>query len=387
MVLLAAVGLLLAACGPGASARGGHAAGESGSPSPSATTKAAPSATPTPIGPLTDSAPPTNLADFEVGYDPVRKELILQAGESYQAGQVSSASAQASGLLAETWAWDGTAWSHLSPATEPPAERGAAMAVDPISGHLLLMGGDSFAETVNAQQQNVPIWSPNNGTWLWDGTTWTRVADNPRQGGWPALAVDQATGQLLVNSPDIRGVMTTDDLETGGPAWYGQGSYLWTGSAWRSVPTTGQVFHTLGSAIAYDPISKRLIQYGGSGQASTDQTQAYDGTSWKLLDPQTVPQGGPPMAATDENTGQIVMLTPSPDHPDLLATWTWNGSDWVRQVVNEPPSNIIDGGHAQLVWDPALARLILLGGTFTANAPVQMWDWTGTGGGWASISS
>lgn len=381
VVLVAGLGLVLAACGAAPSARGGHSPGESSSPAPAGSRSPAPSATPTPNGPLSNTAAPSDLADFTVGYDPLGKVLILQAGETY------SGPGQPQTLVAETWAWDGTTWSRLSPATEPPAEREAAMAVDPISGRLMLMGGDSFTETVNAQHQNVPDWSPNDGTWLWDGAEWTRVADNARQGGDPALAVDQATGQLLVNSPDIRGVLTTDDLEAEGPAWYGQGSYVWTGSGWLPAATNGQVFHTLRSAIAYDPISKRLIQFGGSEQSVTSQTQAYDGTGWTLLDPQTIPTPGSAIAATDEAAGQIVMVTLSPDHPALLATWTWNGSNWVRLLVNEPPSNILKLGHAQLVWDPALGRLVMVGEAGAANSQVQMWDWTGTSGGWASIPS
>ena len=121
-----------------------------------------------------------------VGYDPVSQRLILQAGLN---------TASPPELISRTWAWDGTKWSQLHPNHEPPPEVGGSMAVDPSSGHLMLAGGDLFSETVDAHGNNVPHWSANNGTWLWDGATWNRVANNPRQGGYPALAVDNSTGR------------------------------------------------------------------------------------------------------------------------------------------------------------------------------------------------
>jgi hypothetical protein len=332
-----------------------------------------PSPTPQPVS-LTVGTPPADISAFSVGYDPVSQRLILQAGLS---------TASPTELIAQTWAWDGTEWSQLHPTPEPPPEVGGSMAVDPSSGHLMLAGGDSFSETVDTHGNNVPHWSVNNGTWLWDGATWTRVADNPRQGGYPALATDNATGQLLLNSPDIRGVMTTDDLEGSGPSWYGPGAYRWTGAAWVPVPHDASVSFMLESAAAYDPISRRLIQFGGTSQAPNDETQAFDGVGWHLLQPSTVPPAGPALAATDDSTGEIVMLTGSIDHPNLTATWTWNGSNWVRHILIEPPQDVVNGPRGQMLWDPAIHKIVLIG--FGAANALHMWTWAGISYGWQQL--
>jgi|HubBroStandDraft_6_1064221.scaffolds.fasta_scaffold24849_4 hypothetical protein len=257
------------------------------------------------------------------------------------------------------------------------------MAVDPSSGRLMFAGGDSFYETPDSQGFSVPHWSANNGTWLWDGATWTRVADNPRQGGYPALAMDNATGQLLLGSPDIEGVLTTDSLTVSGPSWYGQGAYRWTGTAWVSVPQDASATFILGSAAAYDPISRRLIDFGGFAQGYGDETTAYDGQRWRMLQPSTVPPAGPALAATDDSTGEIVMITGSVDHPALTATWTWNGSNWVRHILNEPPQDVLNGPTGQMLWDPAIDNIVLIG--FVGHNSLRMWIWAGISYGWRQL--
>jgi|GEM_PF-6294893 len=362
---------------------GGCSSTQVPTPSPSPARTTAPSQAPTPVPTstptpqpvsLTVGTPPADISAFSAGYDPVSQRLIVQAGMN---------AASSPELISQTWAWNGTTWAQLQPTREPPPEVGGSMAVDPISGHLMFAGGDSFSETVDSQGNNVPHWSANNGTWLWDGATWTRVADNPRQGGYPALALDNATGQLLLSSPDIRGVMTTDDLEGSGPPWYGQGAYRWTGTGWTPVPQGASVSFMLDSAAAYDPISRRLVQFGGTSQAPNDETQAYDGGGWRLLQPSTVPPAGSALAATDESTDEIVMITYSVDHPDLTSTWTWNGSNWVRHILNEPPQDVLNGHRGQMLWDPAINKIVLVG--FGGDNSLRMWVWAGISYGWQQL--
>jgi hypothetical protein len=357
---------LLAGCG---AARTGVAT-NNGDP----TMHAVATASPAPLGSLHAAGAPSGVGSFEIGYDPATRRLVLQVGVTGSGPSRDDA--------AQTWAWDGTRWTHLHPRTQLPAETSGAMAVDPVSGRLMYMGGDAFHET----DANVPSWSPNFGTWLWDGATWERVADNPCQGGDPALGVDEATRQLLVNSPDIRGVHTTDDLESSGPAWYCTGAFRWTGRSWQAVPTDADLPLPLDAAVAWDPVSRRLIQFGGSGQDGADETLGYDGERWRKLAPANVPEAGDATAATDESAGRIVVVTENREHENLTATWTWDGTSWVRHIVDEPPANILgDVGTAHAVWDPALRRIILAG-VSGRDGTVRMWAWDGTNTGWEPIA-
>jgi hypothetical protein len=280
-----------------------------------------------------------------------------------------------------TWAWDGVAWSQLTPQHQLPSQREASMAVDPVSGRLLLMGGTSLSWPADTTVQ--PQWGSNDGTWRWTGSDWTRVADNPGQGGHPALAADDATGQLVVNCPSVLGIETPSagqrELPHPEPTWASQGSFRWTGSAW--VAAAGSAPLVLDAGVGYDPISRRIIQFGGRSQGGDDQTAAFDGHAWTVLHPVHVPPYGPAVAATDVASGNLVMLANSLDHPNLATTWTWNGADWVRQVVNEPPAS----RNYQMLWDPAVNRLVLIGRSSDSSPTLAVWVWMGTSQGWQML--
>jgi len=244
------------------------------------------------------------------------------------------------------------------------------------------MGGDSFSEGTDGRGNNVPHWAGKNGTWLWDGADWTRVAANP-QGGYPALAGERSKGQLLVSCPDIRDVETTDDLETSDPSWYGSGSYRWTGTAGERVAANDSSF--IQSAVAYDPMSRRLIQFGGTSRAPSDATTAYDGTGWTTLHRAATPPFGTALAATDETANQIVLLAYSVDHPQLATTWIWDGRTWVRRIVNEPPLATVGLGDSQLIWNPAVVRIVLI--PSAGGSSMQTWTWGGTTAGRQMLAS
>jgi hypothetical protein len=258
------------------------------------------------------------------------------------------------------------------------------MAVDPVSHRLLLMGGTSLSNGNNGQP---PEWGPNDGTWLWTGSDWTRFGDNPKQGGHPALAIDAATGELLANCPDILGIETPSGIDPGAPtlpspspSWQGSGSFRWTGSGWAAVG--GSASLRLRAGVGYDPVSKRVIQFGGNSQGSDDTTSAYDG-SWSMLKPAHTPPPGPAAATTDMNSSTLVLLAGAADRPGLATTWTWSGSDWNRVIVPEPPSDA--AYDAQMAWDPVLGHIVLVDSTGQGPSPLQVWLWMGPGQGWQLV--
>ena len=199
-----------------------------------------------------------------------------------------------------------------------------------------------------------------------------------------ALAVDAATGELLANCPDILGIETpsgigpdTPTLPSPPPSWAGSGSFRWTGAGWTAAGGTASLL--LRAGIGYDPVSRRVIQFGGNSQGSGDTTSAYEG-AWSMLQPAHTPPRGPAAAATDMKAGTLVMLAGSADRPGLATTWTWSGSDWNRLIVPEPPSDAAYG--AQMVWDPALAHIVLLDAVGQDPSPLQVWLWMGVDQGW-----
>ena len=56
---------------------------------------------------------------------------------------------------AETWEWDGNAWTRREPAHVPPADRGHALAYD-------------------HHRRRVVLFAGTGETWEWDGTDWSQ---------------------------------------------------------------------------------------------------------------------------------------------------------------------------------------------------------------------
>jgi N-acetylneuraminic acid mutarotase len=69
--------------------------------------------------------------------------------------------------LGDTWAFDGSSWTQLSPAHSPSARRGAVAAG--YDGKMVLFGGDVISPSTSD-------WLSVDETWVWDGTDWTQMS-------------------------------------------------------------------------------------------------------------------------------------------------------------------------------------------------------------------
>jgi hypothetical protein len=88
-----------------------------------------------------------------MGYDPIDQRVLLFGGFS-----------QSSGLLGDTWLWDGSNWQQQQPPSSPGARSLAAVA----SGRILVLYGGSAIQS---------------DTWVWTGSTWKQVVSAQNPGG------------------------------------------------------------------------------------------------------------------------------------------------------------------------------------------------------------
>ena len=100
---------------------------------------------------LQSSAGPSPRGSASMAYDPDSAQLVLFGGFGSAYGVYPD----------DTWDWNGTAWTQMSPATSPPGRGAAAMAYDPDIGQLVLFGGYSAPTLLN-------------DTWNWNGSTLAR---------------------------------------------------------------------------------------------------------------------------------------------------------------------------------------------------------------------
>jgi hypothetical protein len=122
---------------------------------------------------------PDNLDSDSMAYDPATKTVLL-----FDGGQCDSCGGQ-------TWSWNGTNWTRLSSPASPPAGGEWSMAYDSATATVLLFGGTSSGGAVV-----VPI----DETWSWNGTAWTRLspATSPVWLEGASMAYDPATKALLL---------------------------------------------------------------------------------------------------------------------------------------------------------------------------------------------
>jgi hypothetical protein len=124
-----------------------------------------------------------------MAHDPGTGQLVLFGGYDQSNGAE----------LNDTWTWNGSTWTPLTPATSPPARDSASMAYDPGTGQLVLFGGyDGVGHFDDA--------------WTWDGNTWTQLtpATSPPLRLGASMAYDTGTGQLVLFGGQSGGGMFND---------------------------------------------------------------------------------------------------------------------------------------------------------------------------------
>jgi hypothetical protein len=145
---------------------------------------------------------------------------------------------------AQTWEWDGVAWTQRLPATTPSVRRVASMAYDPVRQRTVLFGGfyDGFAAFYDE-------------TWEWDGSNWSLQTLLPHPAGRSssAMAFDAARGEIVLFGGALYfGANEASDTWVHGVpnglasySGYGAGCSGWAGTPWlasASRPIVGQSF-------------------------------------------------------------------------------------------------------------------------------------------------
>jgi len=182
---------------------------------------------------------PSGRSAAALAYDPVSKQVLLFGGS---AGIIDTG-----GLLDDTWAWNGTRWTKLSPASSPPARAFHALAYSEANNALVLFGGVGQAGYLG-------------DTWLWDGQRWQDVSvGGPLARALHAMAADARGGVILAGGQDGGRGFLRD-------VWH------WDGSAWQPAPLlpSARAAHNL----TFDALRRASLLFGGfSGRPLNDTWQ------------------------------------------------------------------------------------------------------------------
>jgi len=247
-------------------------------------------------------------------------------------------------------------WTKQAPATSPSARVGASMAYDAATGTMILFGGKLPG---NGQVYN--------GTWIWDGTTWTRqfpTTSPPARFG-ASMAYDAATGTVV-----LFGGLSSSDRALGD-------TWTWNGTTWaKQAPATSPPARGAAS-MAYDAATGTVVLFGGFGRAQyLGDTWTWDGTTWTKRAPATSPPAREGASiAYDAATSTVVLFGGDNGFIPVVynGTWIWDGTTWTRQFPTTSPAARLG---ASMAYDAATSNVVLFGGEpATGPAFGDTWTW------------
>jgi hypothetical protein len=243
-----------------------------------------------------------------MAYDAATGQLVLFGG----------ATGTRSGLLSDTWVWDGTTWSQAAPTTSPPARYSASMAYDPATQQLVLFGGFGPAHKSHAL----------NDTWTWNGSSWTQASPVTRPSArvLPSMAYDPAQGGIVL----FGGIA---------PSAFLSDTWTWNGTTWTQLSPATSPPARVGASMAYDQATGQDVLFGGldggtgSNGAIFGDTWAWDGSTWSQVPTaNSPPQRSVAVMAYDGATGQVVLFS-GWNGFELPDTWNFGA------LANTPPVN------------------------------------------------
>lgn len=374
---------------------------------------------------LAPAIPPPARAYGSMTYDPIRHQIVLFGGETMGAY---------TGLLGDTWTWDGANWTQRTPSTSPAPRSRSVLSFHGLIQKAVLFSGYSSSFAVD--------------TWLWDGTNWTQRAEpvSPDLQWHSAMTYDSARQQVLLlahYAGDLRSTwiyannavqqfvtLTVVASPTTGGTVAGSGTYRagqlvfvtespasglefqgWSGAcsgsevpcspslsgnqtvtasfgyplswlklnpATNAAPNESQFFENPASMV-YDRTRNQIVYFGGAGGS---QTWIWNGSTWSQRTPVHSPPARGGAALAFDEAHQLVVLFGGATSAGVTLndTWTWDGNDWTQ--MSTPTAPPIRANHS-MTYDRARQQVVLFGGwDYTTalgfNFRTDTWTWNGS---------
>jgi hypothetical protein len=260
------------------------------------------------------------------------------------------------GTFADTWTWDGSAWTKRNPGHSPWKRDAFGMVWDAATGTVVLFGGAHLTS------------GDRNDTWTWDGTDWTKQtpAHSPPRRHGVSMAYDAARGDV---------VLFGGCCKRSGE--YRRDTWTWDGTDWTKQTPAHSPTRRSWAAMSDDEARGQVVLFGGRVAGDgRGNTWTWDGADWTKRSPAHSPSlRFNSRMAYDAAAGQVVLFGGFNDHSfELGDTWTWDGTDWTKQTPAHSPTE--RDGHG-LAYDPARDRVVLFGGTSFGYVG-DTWTWDGS---------
>lgn len=305
------------------------------------------------------TAPPP-LHEEGVALDAGRGRLVLFGG--------TRAEGESYVNVGDTWEWDGSGWRLAVPEAQGPGARTAmTMAYDPARGVVVMYGGASGSWTTRELQVLRDVWT-------YDGARWVRGPDGPESFN-ARLVYDTRRGEMLLAA-------------NAGPWVDSDGPFrvsLWRrqGDRWVFADSSGpRISSTL--RPAFD--GRRGVLVLPVLEGPDAGVWEWDGRRWRHV---RVQDGPAPrsrfIVAFDERAGGVVLFggAAGPPPQPFNDVWVWDGQRWTAVPASGTPVPA-PRSDGTLIYDPAAARLLLVGGISSDDAMFREL-WTLDGAEWRKV--
>ena len=272
------------------------------------------------------AGPPPSTA---MVYDAARATVVLFAGSVGRDG------------LAQTWAWDGAAWTlrHQFDGDGLAGRVDVAMAYDAGTARVVLFGGRDEGGL-------------SGQTWLWDGASWREsasVGPAPRAGA--AMGFDPDRGGTVLFGGEGEGGLLGD-------------TWQWDGAGWTALQAGSAPPPRSGHAMAFDGTRNELVMVAGTGASGPlGDTWVLRNARWTQIDTGPLFVGDVDGVTFDRNLGCILARAAD-------VSWQWDGAQWAVLVERVPGGRSAHG----LAYDAGRDRLVLFGGGNSNGWLGDVWE-------------
>lgn len=230
-------------------------------------------------------------------------------------------------------------------AAQRPAAR-ACHSAAPTAAGVVVWGG--------AQACGVGVLS-DSVLWRWDGVRWQALPGPPIPPREDALLAPFGDDLVLIGGR--RDGQVASDL------------WRFDGARWRRVDAAGGPGPIEHGAVAYDPVRRRVVVFGGAvGRTFDAKTYEFDGTRWSAFDVAgPAPRVGHGMAWSAADGG--VLLYGGFREDSFRDLWRWDGRRWERLAADGPTPT---EGH---VVAEAADGILIVGPGLDGGGAVRAWQW------------
>ena len=294
---------------------------------------------------------PSPRASFAMITDTVRDRVVMFGGAG-----------TGGGALDDTWVYDGTYWTQLVTAADPPNRYGFNAAFDSARGTVVLAGGLEYT------------FGPTSGTYVLDGATWSLIhtANEPSPRTSPLMAFDAARGVTVLFG----------GWNTQGSSFLLDDTWEWDGTDWLARDPAHSPHPFFDRNMVYDAARQRVVLIESAAQ----RMWQWDGTDWTQIVTGSWPSPRNEARVIYRPDSQRLLLCGGTAYltgTALPDTWEFDGFDWTELMTPTAPPTRSEFGMA---WDPVGARPVVFGGRRTpAYSPLLGDTWVLAGNAWTNV--